>query len=99
MDQYPQEPFGSTEPPGRQAPPDPLVPDIVERRSTGHGAYQENGSQYDDRDGVGTRLFGPRSFAGGRVQVYGCSPGCLVVSLIVSVLASVVLTLLFNALF
>ena len=39
--------------------------------------------------------FGPRSFGGGRFQVYGCSPGCLVVSLLVSV----VLTLLLNALF
>lgn len=39
-------------------------------------------------------LFGPRSFREGRVQVYGCSPGCLLISLLVSV----VLTLLINAL-
>ena len=38
--------------------------------------------------------FGPRSFGGGRVQVFGCSPGCLVMSLVVSV----VLTLLLNIL-
>ena len=37
-------------------------------------------------------LFAPRSFAGGRVQVVGCSPSCLLVSLI----ASIVLTLLLN---
>jgi hypothetical protein len=40
-------------------------------------------------------MFGPRSFGNGRIQVWGCSPGCLVVSLI----GSVVLTLLLNALF
>ena len=32
------------------------------------------------------RLFSPREFKGGRVKVYGCSPGCLLVSLAVSVL-------------
>jgi len=39
-------------------------------------------------------LFGPTELRGGRVQVYGCSPGCLVVSLVLSP----VLTLLLNAL-
>jgi hypothetical protein len=46
------------------------------------------------RSGFGP-MFGPRSFGNGRIQVWGCSPGCLVVSLI----ASLVLTLLLNALF
>jgi hypothetical protein len=32
------------------------------------------------------RLFSPREYKGGRVKVYGCSPGCLLVSLAVSVL-------------
>lgn len=40
-------------------------------------------------------LFGPRTYAGGRVRVFGCSPGCLVLSLIISIL----LTLFLNALF
>jgi hypothetical protein len=40
-------------------------------------------------------MFGPRTFGNGRIQVWGCSPGCLVVSLI----ASVLLTLLLNAMF
>jgi hypothetical protein len=31
-------------------------------------------------------LFSPREYRGGRVKVYGCSPGCLLVSLAVSVL-------------
>jgi hypothetical protein len=46
------------------------------------------------RSGLGP-MFGQRSFGNGRIQVWGCSPGCLVVSLI----ASLVLTLLLNALF
>jgi hypothetical protein len=32
------------------------------------------------------RLFSPREYKGGRIKVYGCSPGCLLVSLAVSVL-------------
>jgi hypothetical protein len=39
-------------------------------------------------------LFGPREFRGSRVQVYGCSPGCL----LLSILASIVLTVLLNLL-
>jgi len=49
-----------------------------------------------DRRGLVDWLFGPRSFGGGRVQVYGCSPGCLLVSLLVSIVLSVALTLLLN---
>ena len=30
-------------------------------------------------------MFEPRESRGGRVKVYGCSPGCLLVSLAVSV--------------
>lgn len=37
-------------------------------------------------------MFAPKEFKGGRVKVYGCSPGCLAVSLAVSV----VLTLAVN---
>ena len=29
-------------------------------------------------------LFSPREYKGGRVKVYGCSPGCLVVSIAIS---------------
>ena len=31
-------------------------------------------------------MFEPREFKGGRVKVYGCSPGCLLASIAVSVL-------------
>jgi hypothetical protein len=46
------------------------------------------------RAGFGPML-GPRTFGNGRIQVWGCSPGCLIASLITSVL----LTLLLNAMF
>ena len=46
------------------------------------------------RPGLGP-MFGPRTFGNGRVQVWGCSPGCLIASLI----ASLLLTILLNALF
>jgi len=29
-------------------------------------------------------MFSAREFKGGRVKVYGCSPGCLLVSIVVS---------------
>ena len=31
------------------------------------------------------KLFSPREYKGGRVKVYGCSPGCLLVSIAISV--------------
>jgi hypothetical protein len=36
-------------------------------------------------------MFRPRQYRGGRVQVYGCSPGCLLVSIALSVFLTVVL--------
>jgi hypothetical protein len=47
------------------------------------------------RPGLGGLMSGPRTFGNGRIQVWGCSPGCLITSLI----ASVLLTLLLNAMF
>ena len=38
--------------------------------------------------------FGGRSYGGGRVRVYGCSPGCLLVSLAVSVILTVLVNVL-----
>ena len=31
-------------------------------------------------------MFSPKEFKGGRVKVYGCSPGCLAASIVVSLL-------------
>ncbi len=39
-------------------------------------------------------LFSPRSYRGGQVKVYGCSPGCLLVSLLLSLFVTIVLNLL-----
>ena len=30
-------------------------------------------------------MFSPREFKGGRVKLYGCSPGCLLISIRVSI--------------
>jgi hypothetical protein len=36
-------------------------------------------------------VFTPKEFRGGRVRVYGCSPGCLLVSLALSVFLTLAL--------
>ena len=36
-------------------------------------------------------MFRPRDAPGGRVKVYGCSPGCLLVSLGISIVLTLVL--------
>lgn len=42
-------------------------------------------------------IFGrPREFAGGRIRVFGCSPGCLLASVGISLLLSWLLTALVN---
>jgi hypothetical protein len=41
--------------------------------------------------------FGPRSYRGGRVRVYGCSPGCLIVSLLLSLFVTLAVNLLIRA--
>lgn len=51
------------------------------------------------RDRLLRWLFGPWSLGGGRVPLYGCSPGCLLVSLLVSVLLTVLLNELLRRLF
>ena len=42
-------------------------------------------------------MFKPREYKGGRVKVYGCSPGCLLVSIGLSVFLTIVLNLLIRA--
>jgi hypothetical protein len=36
-------------------------------------------------------MFSPKEFKGGRVKVYGCSPGCLLVSIALSLFLTLVL--------
>ena len=69
------------------------MPEVIGPESDEDSAGQPGGSPFGG--GFGGGLFAPRSFGGGRVQVFGCSPGCLIISLI----ASVILTLLLNAIF
>lgn len=55
---------------------------------------------FDDRTGRNdcrVNLFGGRSYRGGRVRVYGCSPGCLLISLGLSLFLTIVLNLLIRA--
>ncbi len=66
------------------------------------GQFRPRGDEDETQDTEGQprapirgSLFASKSFAGGRVQVYGCSPGFLLLSLVVSV----VLTILLNVLF
>jgi hypothetical protein len=42
-------------------------------------------------------MFSGRTFGGGRVRVYGCSPGCLLMSLLASIVLTIVLNLLIRA--
>jgi hypothetical protein len=42
-------------------------------------------------------LFRGRSYRGGRVRAYGCSPGCLVVSLLLSIFLTILVNLLIRA--
>ena len=42
-------------------------------------------------------MFGGRSYRGGQLRVYGCSPGCLLMSLVVSIVLTIVLNLLIRA--
>jgi hypothetical protein len=42
-------------------------------------------------------LFEGRRYGGGRVRVYGCSPGCLLASLLLSAFLTLVINLLLRA--
>ncbi len=72
---------------------EPLIPDVIERppREDPRGA---------DYPFLGSNIFGEgRSFADGKIRVYGCSPGCLITSLILSVVLTVLLNLILRAIF
>jgi len=45
------------------------------------------------------RFFGPMELRGGQVQLYGCSPGCILLSLLVSIVLTIVLNLLLRWMF
>jgi hypothetical protein len=47
---------------------------------------------------AGREPFRPRELGDGRARVYGCSPGCLLLSLAVSVLLTILLNVLIRLL-
>lgn len=64
--------------------------------------FREPGDAADPRDGDPHQstpsrgsMFAPKSFAGGRIQVYGCSPRFLLLSLLISLLLTILLNVLF----
>ena len=73
------------------SPGAPLTPEVVEPGMED----VPRGPSYGGPFGGGSDPFAPTSFAGGRVRVYGCSPGCLILSVVVSL----ILTLLLNGIF
>ncbi len=96
-----QEPWRRDEPSGegdeqREAP---LTGEVIDAGDGMRHPEWEAAYPFRDREGFGGWLFGPRSFRGGRVQVYGCSPGCIILSCVVSLILSVLLTLLLNWIF
>ena len=42
------------------------------------------------------KLFGPIELRQGQLQVWGCSPGCLLVSILLSVILTILLNLLID---
>lgn len=72
-----------------------LIPDVLE---PGEEDRSRPGGGVPFGGGPGG-MFESRSFGGGRVQVYGCSPGCIILSIVISVALSVILTLLLNLIF
>jgi hypothetical protein len=73
--------------------PRPLVrkPPSAARRFAVFHAGEDDGMQERDP-------FGPMATRGGRVRVYGCSPGCLLLSLAVSVLLTILVNVLIRLL-
>lgn len=80
-------------------------PDDMRRRRFPAARLRRPGTGSELEDGSGQEVepevepsrspFAPRSFAGGRVQVFGCSPGFLLLSLVVSVVLTILLNLFF----
>lgn len=88
--------FGRREQPPTDEPERPLIPEVLDAPPGNDvgGGGPVGGSYGGGPFGGGPGdAFAPREFAGGRVRVYGCSPGCLIASILISLF----LTLLLNA--
>jgi len=94
--------FGRQEPGAAQPQPPQPPAELVDvgggdpfgQEPFGPGSEQYSGTPSTQTPFGGLQELSGREFAGGRVRVYGCTPGCLIASLIVSLL----LTLFLNAL-
>ena len=93
-----QDPWRRDESPGETGEA-PLTGEVIDSESRTEIPEWETTYPFRDREGVGGWLFGPRSFRGGQVQVYGCAPGCIILSCVVSLVLSILLTLLLNWIF
>jgi hypothetical protein len=51
------------------------------------------------RDAPMKRVFGPQQFRDGRVRVYGCSPGWILIWILISLILTIILNLLLNLIF
>ena len=58
--------------------------------------FEPPGERLSPAEPVDSPFGRPREFAGGRLRVYGFSPGCLVASLLISLVLSCLLTALVN---
>jgi hypothetical protein len=89
MDQRPSVPDQPEQAGSRR---DSLIPEVIDRQTADEELGRGTGAPFDDQ---GQGPFAPYSVGGGRARVYGCSPGCLIVTVVVSL----ILTLLLNAIF
>ena len=89
--------FGRKQEPPQDTPERPLVPEVLDAppgNDVGGGGPIGGSFGGGPFGGGPGDAFAPREFAGGRVRVYGCSPGCLIASILISLF----LTLFLNAL-
>ncbi len=75
----------------RREPDGPALDDGGDRLPAGDQGGSGRGQEFPSGQGLPLGAE-PREFAGGRVRVYGCSPGCLFLSLAVSLILSLLLS-------
>jgi hypothetical protein len=78
---------------GRPTSPPAVPPDVLPGEGEAPEQAWHPSSDLPDHDP--RNVFAPRTFGGGRIRVYGCTPGCL----LLSVLASLILMFMLRVLF
>ena len=69
----------------RSRSPTPANKTILMRVPSASGLFGTHAWCHEVDSGNDLHVFEPKEFKGGRVKVYGCSPGCLLVSIALSV--------------